>query len=295
MTKLNFDFDKLIEEVILSAKYLVTTKLIGNYLSVFKGKGFEFDSFREYTLNDDSSLIDWKASMRSEKLLIRNFVEERDLEIFFLIDTSSTMLYGSTKEMKNEYVIKLLATIAYSSIKAGDKIGCALFTNKVMKDIPLSNNASQIFSLIDALTNTSNYGGIFDLKAALDFLLQNLRKNTLVIIVSDFIMLDNDWISLFEEASQKFDLLGFMVRDPRDITLPNVSAEVLIQDPITGEKMLTEPDTIKKAYLKANKTEINKIKNSFFKTNSDFALFVTNSNFMEELLMLFNRRIKKWR
>ena len=64
-------------------------------------------------------------------------------------------------------------------------------------------------------------------------------------------MLDNDWISLFEEASQKFDLLGFMVRDPRDITLPNVSAEVLIQDPITGEKMLTEPDTIKKAYLKA--------------------------------------------
>jgi uncharacterized protein (DUF58 family) len=94
--KLRMNVASVVRELEVALKVLTEAKIMSRYRRIFKGKGLEFEDFREYTVNDDASSIDWKASKRANRLLIRRFKEERDMNIFILVDVSSTMLFGST-------------------------------------------------------------------------------------------------------------------------------------------------------------------------------------------------------
>ena len=101
--KLNVDIVPSIRKLEVVTKGLIKTKGIGSYKSVFRGKGLDFSEYRPYSNVDDAALIDWKASMRTNQLLMRQYEEERDLNVFFLLDFSSSMVFGSTPKLKNEY------------------------------------------------------------------------------------------------------------------------------------------------------------------------------------------------
>ena len=101
--ELKIDLTKNIKKLEITTRRLVGAQLIGSYKSAFKGHGLEFANYKEYTQNDDASLIDWKASVRTGKLLIKEYEEERKLDVFFLIDVSSSMVFVSTDKLKNEY------------------------------------------------------------------------------------------------------------------------------------------------------------------------------------------------
>ena len=117
------------------SKGLTSSKIIGAYKSVFKGKGLEFSGYRGYTLEDDSNLIDWKASARTNEILIKEYSEERDVDVFFLVDCSPRMLFGSTEKLKAEYVIELTASLSHAILEAGDSAGLALYSDDVKADI----------------------------------------------------------------------------------------------------------------------------------------------------------------
>ena len=90
------------KEFEIAIKKMVFTRIVGRYTSIFRGKGLEFDTYRNYSPGDDASFIDWKASARANELLVKEYVEERDVKIFFLVDVSSSMVFGSTEKLKNE-------------------------------------------------------------------------------------------------------------------------------------------------------------------------------------------------
>ena len=124
--ELNLELSESIKRLKIFTNQIVNTSFVGGYKSVFKGHGMEFEDYREYTPNDDASTIDWKASVRSKQLLVREFVEERNLNVFFLIDASSSMVYGSTDKLKMEYAAEIVATLSYTILQAGDSISFAL-------------------------------------------------------------------------------------------------------------------------------------------------------------------------
>ncbi|MCK4520937.1 MAG: DUF58 domain-containing protein [Nanoarchaeota archaeon] len=295
MNKLKVDLTPTIKRLEIVTRNLVTTKFVGNYKSVFKGRGLEFESYREYTQSDDAELIDWKATVRANKTLIKEFVEERNINIFFLIDASASMVLGSIPKLKSEYAAELVASLSYAILSAGDSVGFALFADKVVKEIRCTNGMKQFYALSQTVVNPDLYGGTFDFGESLRFLSRYLKESTLVIIVSDFIIPGNDWEEYLKMAARKFDIIGIMVRDPTDITLPRGIGQVVVSDPFSNQKMIIEPNVIGDDYEKEVRREINRIRGEFLKSNSDFLQLTTNKPFLNPLIKLFELRKTKWR
>jgi len=130
--ELKLDLSEGIKRLKILTTQIVNTKFVGGYKSVFKGRGLEFKDYRPYTPDDDASTIDWKASVRANKLFVRDFEEERNLNVFFLVDVSSSMVYGSIDKLKIEYVGELTAALSFVVLNAGDSVGFALFSDRIV-------------------------------------------------------------------------------------------------------------------------------------------------------------------
>ena len=249
--KLNIDLSHEIKKLEILSKRLVSSKFLGMYKSRLRGRGLEFNNFREYTLVDDASLIDWKVSARVNKPIIKEFVQERNLDVFILIDVSSTMVFGSTKKLKNEYVAELAATLAYAVLNVGDNLGYAFFSDNIFNYMAPKSGKNLFYKLSRSIVNPEIYGGNYDLESALKKITESLNRNSVLIIISDFIGLKGDWQKYLERASYKFDVIGIMVRDPRDKDLPENSSMVLIEDPFSSEKLVLDPtEAVRQKYRK---------------------------------------------
>ncbi len=279
----------------LFTKRVMETSFIGGYQSAFKGVGLEFAGHREYTPNDDARLIDWRASIRSNKLLIKEFVEERNLNVFFLVDVSSSMVFGSTEKLKNEYAAELAVSLCYAIIEAGDSVGFALFSDKLVKKSKPEMGMKQFIGFSRAIVDPKAYGGRFDLGSALRFLSSFIPRNSLVILVSDFIGLKKGFEKDLKIAGKKFDMVSIMLRDPRDRTLPKGSQQVLISDPYSGEEFIIDPNLIGEKYERYVKEEEDRIKRLFTKAGIDVLPLSTDRPFMAPVLNFFLRRHRKWR
>ncbi len=290
MKRLKVDISDATANLRILTKNIVNTKFIGNYKSVFRGRGLEFEDYRQYTPTDDANSIDWKASVRSKKTLIKEFVEERNLSVFFLIDASSSMLLSSTPKLKSEYAAELVASLSRAILESGDSVGFALFTDKVVKSVLPDRGPKQFFILSETLVDSSYYGGNFDLAEGLKSILAFLKEYALVIIVSDFITDNEDWKHYLEIASRKFQLIGMMIRDPIDNVLPKTSGRVVVSDPYSDRAMIIEPNIIKNEYAKIVKEDEKRLREIFQKNNSDFLELRTDQPFLEPLTKFFKMR-----
>jgi len=278
------------------SKGLTSSGLIGAYRSVFKGKGLEFTGYRGYTMADDASLIDWKASSRTNEILIKEYAEEREVDVFFLIDCSERMLFGSTDKLKAEYVIELTASLTHAILEAGDSVGLSLYSDKVKSDILPSRGKTQFYTISKMLLNPEYYqGNNFDLKGAVKFIFNYLKKSAVIIIISDFLSWKDDWQESLKLLTTKFDVICIMVRDPRDRTLPVDVGEVVVQDPSTGKTLLIEPELIRHAYESEVKEKEDKIKKVILKANIDFVDISTEKSFVKPIINLFLKRALKWK
>lgn len=293
--RLKVDFTEAIRVLGITPKGVVTTGFLGNYKSAVRGKGLEFDGYRKYDQADDAELIDWKASVRANQILVKQYIEERNLQVFFLVDASSSMISASTPKLKIEYVAEIVASLAYVILHAGDAVGMALYTNKAIKEISVGTGMEQFFAISEALVDPDNYGGLFDFSNALKYCIENLKPMTLLIVISDFITIGSNWETFLKMASEKFDLIGFMVRDPIDQSLPKVPGQVLVEDTYSGEKMVIEPSLVAGEYEYEAKREIKEVHDSFRETNADFLKFETTERFVEPIIRMFNERRARWR
>ena len=293
--ELKLDLSEGIKRLKILTTQIVNTKFVGGYKSVFKGRGLEFEDYRPYTPNDDASLIDWKASIRSNKLFIREFVEERNLNVFFLIDVSSSMVYGSIDKLKIEYVGEIAAALSFVVLNAGDSIGFALFSDRIVKYVPPAIGFVQYHNLVSTLVNPNYYGGKYDLNEALKFTLSALKEASIVMVISDFIGLKNDWERYIKMIAKKFDLIGIMIRDPRDKTLPECNSQVILEDPFSNKQILVRPETIEEDYRKYVVRQEQLVKNVFLKAGANFLDLTTNQDFIRPITSLFIRRSRSKR
>lgn len=291
--QLKLDLAESIKRLKIMTNQIVNTSLVGGYKSVFKGRGMEFYDYRKYTPNDDAATIDWKASVRSSQLLVREFVDERNLNVYFLIDVSSSMVYSSTDKLKIEYVGEIAAALSFVVLNAGDSVGYALFNDHVTKNAYPAQGLVQYHNLVRTLATPDNYGGKYDLNEALKFTLASLKQASVVILISDFIGLKNDWEKYVKMLSKKFDLIGIMVRDPRDRALPDYDGQVILEDPFSNRQVLVRPEKIKDDYANYVAREERAIKNIFLNAGADFLELATNESFVKPLTNLFIYRAKK--
>lgn len=296
MLKLDIDTHARIRKLDITTQRIVSTSFMGNYASAFKGRGIVFESFREYSPADDASYIDWKASTRAGKLLVREFVEERNLEVFFLIDASHTMVFGSQKKLKHEYAADMVAAMSFAILQAGDAVGVGLFSDAMRGFLIPRQGAGQYRAILRELVNPDNYDRACNIGGAVHKCVLMLKPNTIIFLVTDLVGLEGSWELYLKIANKKFEVLPIIVRDPRDDDLPTDVGPVIVEDAYTGAQMLINTGRIREAYARAAKEiYIEKTKILHHANIIDMALVNTSKDFITPVISYLERRKRRWR
>lgn len=294
MEKLKLNLKPLMKELEVYTKKGFFAGFAGEYISAFKGRGLEFTGFKDYDQSEDATKIDWKASLRAQKLLARELVEERNLEVLFLFDVSSSMSFASVDKLKNEYAAELIATLSFAIINASDAVGLVMFTDKIVKFLPPRLGNRQYYLITQALSNPKLYDGKFDLIKVLNFIGGVLRRRSIVVLVSDFIGLKGDWRRALGMVGTKYELIGIMIRDPGDNFMPDVG-QVVISDPFSEKEVVINTSKVRNEYNAFTKRQISEVEEIFKKVGADFVHLTTDKPFMKPVIDLFRRRKQKWR
>ncbi|MEK6800540.1 MAG: DUF58 domain-containing protein [Nanoarchaeota archaeon] len=273
-------------------EFMLKNKL---YRILLRGKGLEFEAFRRYIPGeDDASYIDWKTSRRANNLIVKQYKDERNLKIVFMVDIGNNMVFGSTKKLKCEYATEVVAAFAYMIISSGDKVGLLLFSDKVKKYIPPGGGINHFNRLMAELKDPNNYEGYADIKAPLEFGLDYITKSvSSVILVSDFISFDQDSIRDLSLLGSKFETVALKIRDPVDKALPNLDGEVVIEDPKTGQQMLINPKIVNKVYEQIVSYQEKVFRDTCRKNAIDLLELSTNDRFVPALSEFLRGRTKE--
>lgn len=291
---LNINFN----ETIGRFEYAMQRKLLFKstfYKKVFGGKGFEFESFKEYVPGqDDSNMIDWKASMKtSGEFLVRQYIEERDLNVFFIIDVGDNMVLGSGNKLKAETAAEICSCISHLILISGDKIGFTLYNNKISALRPFSPGLNQFHTLVKFLADPKNYGGRSDLVGAVDYVKPYLKKASTVFIISDFLNVDEDTANTLKKLAAMHETIGIMIRDRVDNQLSDLKGEVVIEDIRTGQQVLIDPNLIKGEYERHADEQRRRINELFLKIGADIIEITNNEDFIMPLVSFLKRRINR--
>ncbi|HOQ00147.1 MAG TPA: DUF58 domain-containing protein [Acetivibrio clariflavus] len=266
---------KKIRQIEIKSNKLVEEIFSGEYRSGFRGKGIEFDDIREYYPGDDVRNIDWNVTARHNKAFVKQFCEERELNMFILIDMSRSNSFGSKKDL----IAEVSATLAFSACKNNDKVGVIFFTDKVEKFIPSSNGRKHVLSIIEHILCFEPDSSGTDLAKALQYFNRVVKSQSVVFVISDF--LDDGYIKDIKITDRRHDLVLVHIIDRAEELIP-AGAIFTFEDLETGETLVLD-----------NTKEERRL-------DTDIALFkrnliniYTDEDYVKPLKQYFRRRGKK--
>lgn len=221
-----------IRRIQITTNRLVNESLAGEYHSVFKGRGMEFNEVREYQHGDDVRTIDWNVTSRAGHPFVKRFVEERELTVMLLVDASASGSFGSREKTKGEVAAEISALLAFSAIKNNDRVGAILFTGQVEKFIPPRRGGTHVLRVIRELLYYKPEGRGTSIRLALEHLNLVVRKRAVVFLISD--LQDQGYEQSLKVAHRKHDVVVIQIVDPRERDLPKLGI-LEIKDAETGE------------------------------------------------------------
>ena len=208
----------LIRNLEIKTRKQISGPLLGEARSVVKGSGFEFHQLRDYVQGDDIRYIDWKASARSSKMLVRQYLEDRNRTVYLAVDISASTEYGTTKTHKSDLIKQLAAVLAFVSLHRKDSVGLILFTDEIEKIIPPRNSRAHVFSLVQTLFSFKPKSKRTNLAAPLNYLARLRGQKAIVCFISDFMApVDSSLLAMVE---RRHDMLLFRCLDEREIDFP---------------------------------------------------------------------------
>src|SRR5271154_250799 len=231
---------KKIRQIELRTNRIVTETLAGQYHSVFKGQGMNFDEVREYQPGDDVRAIDWNVTARMNHPFIKKFVEERELTLMLVVDVSGSGLFGSRVQSKRELAAEIASVLAFSAIRNNDKVGLLLFTDEVEKYIPPRKGRSHVLRVIREVLFFEPKRRGTDLVQALEFMGRVLPHKAICAVISDFLSPDEGSIlpkgeqTALRIANRRHDVVAVQITDRHELELPALGRLVL-KDAETGE------------------------------------------------------------
>jgi uncharacterized protein (DUF58 family) len=263
--------------------------LSGEYHSVFKGQGIEFDEVREYVSGDDVRSIDWNVTARMGHPYVKRFCEERELTVIFMVDISGSQSFGSEEKPKAEVAAELTCLLALSAIKNQDKVGLVLFSDRIEKYVSPRKGRKAAMRLVREVLATEETRHGTDINSAFRFLNKVQKRKAVVFLISDF--MDSGYEKQLRIMSRKHDLICCPVSDPRERQLVNAGL-VEVEDPETGDLQLVDTASrqMQEAYRAAAQSEIENLEKNFKRIRVDTIGLSTDRPFVDDVRKLFRRR-----
>jgi uncharacterized protein (DUF58 family) len=285
----------------IRTRRMVNDSLAGEYHSVFKGRGMDFDEVREYTPGDEVRTIDWNVTARAGRPFVKKFTEERELTILLMVDISASGNFGSAALSKRDLAAELASVLAFSAIRNSDKVGLLLYTDRIERYLPPKKGRRHVLRVVrDILYHTPEGRGTDSVKA-LDVASHVLHRRAIVFLISDFQSPSKDPAATraelrraMRQTNRRHDLIAVQVADPREKELPNVGV-LALEDAESGE--IIELDTadpgIRKRFSELALERARKLVNDFRAEGVDTLELKTDSPYMPALQRFFKTRERR--
>lgn len=286
---------KKVQRIQIVASRSVNDLLAGQYKSVFRGRGMEFDEVREYQPGDDIRTIDWNVTARTGgNCFIKRFSEERELTVLFLVDVSASEAFGSAERSKLDLVVEVAALLMFSALKNNDKVGLVLFCNDIEGFFPPRKGRSNVLRLIREMVSATPVRKDTNLENALRFLNRVQKRRAVVFLISDF--LGPSARHALAVSNQRHDVIAITVSDPREQLLPDVGF-ISLRDAETGE--IVEVDTkhpkVRALFATRAAERSAALSNELKKVGVDELSISTHEGYVTSLRRFFNTREKRFR
>jgi uncharacterized protein (DUF58 family) len=280
-----------VKKIELQTRKLVDGLIAGNYHSIFKGQGIEFSEIRDYRPGDDVRAIDWKVTARFNHTYIKEFIEERDLRVYFAFDMSASGNFGKV-ESKRKKAIELAATLMFSAMRNSDNVGMFLFTDHIEQYIPARKGRRHILKCISQLVSFEPTAKGTNLNEALSYVSHVIKKRSVIFIISDFI--SPGFHKPLSVLRNKHDVIAIQIKDERETGIPDVGL-IELEDEETGEQLLidTSDKTFREKYAQIMNQEQSKLEQSLRKNKVDSIQVGSNEPYVLPLKRFFSARKKR--
>lgn len=283
---------KKIRRIELRTRRLVNTSFAGQYHSVFKGRGMNFEEVREYTPGDEIRSIDWNVTARMNAPFVKKYTEERELTVMLLVDVSASGNFGSVELSKRELAAEVAAILAFSAIYNNDKVGLILFSDTVELFIPPKKGRLHTLRLIREMLYFEPKGRGTNLAAALDYLNKVVSRRAVIFVVSDFIA--PDYTKALTVAGRRHDVVALPVIDPGEEQLPDVGL-ITFEDAETGEQIEinTSSRALRNAFAAEEAARRKALEKLFGTRGIDVVPLATDKDYLIPLRSFFEQRERR--
>jgi uncharacterized protein (DUF58 family) len=283
---------KKIRRIELRTRRLVNSVFAGQYHSVFKGRGMNFEEVREYAPGDEIRSIDWNVTARMNAPYIKKFTEERELTVMLLVDVSASGMFGSIELSKRELAAEVASILAFSAINNNDKVGLILFTDEVELFIAPKKGRLHTLRLIREMLYFEPRGRRTDLAGALDYMNRVMARRSVVFLISDF--MDNGFEKALTVTGRRHDVVAMPVSDPGEGVLPDVGI-VTLEDAETGEQIdiNTSSRSVRSALRVADENRTNALEKLLRTRRIDVVPLSTGKDYLLALRSFFEQRERR--
>jgi uncharacterized protein (DUF58 family) len=283
---------KKVRQIEIRTNREVTDVLGGQYHSVFKGRGMEFEEVREYLPGDEVRSIDWNVTARFGHPYIKKFREERELTVMLVVDVSASGQFGSVRQTKNELAAELGAVLAFSAIRNNDKVGVILFTDRVEKYIAPKKGRRHVLRVIREILAFEPRSTGTDLSLALDYLNRVQRRRAVCFLLSDF--QDEEFRKSLRVAGKRHDVVALSLRDSREEELPAVGL-VELRDAETGARALVDTldRGVRETYARKARERLESLRELLRSSKVDQVDIRTDADYMKPLIKFFRMRERR--
>lgn len=307
-----------VREIQIRTGRQVADVLAGQYVSVFKGRGIEFDEVRPYVPGDEVRSIDWNVTARLGEPYVKRYVEERQLTLMLMADISASQDFGSGRRSKREAAAELCALLAFSATFNDDKVGLTLFHGGIEQYIPARKGQKHALRVVrEVLTHETRLAKAkpdkrksrwlpfgrrrswwrtgrqaTHIAGAVEFLMSVSKRKTVCFVVSDFF--DDAYLQTLQMAARKHDVIAVLITDPRELEMPNVGL-VTALDPESGRvgQFDTGSAAFRQSFAQQSQRRLEELERSFRSAKIDFIHIDASGSVVDPLARFFRMRERR--
>jgi len=284
----------------IRTRRLVNETLVGEYHSVFKGRGMDFDEVREYIAGDEVRTIDWNVTARAGRPFVKKFTEERELTILLVVDISASGNFGSGAQSKRDLAAEVASLLAFSAIRNSDKVGLLLYTDRVEQFLPPKKGRRHVLRVVREILFHEPVGRGTDGVKALDVVNHVLHRRAIVFMISDFQSPGDaardaaEMRRAMRQTNRRHDLVAVHIEDARERTLPNLGV-LALQDSETGAviELDTADPKVRSRFERETAGRVRNLVNDFRAEGVDTLELDTNAPYLPALQRFFKSRERR--
>jgi len=287
---------KVIRQIEIRTRRLVNDSYAGEYHSIFKGRGIEFDEVRPYQVGDEIRSIDWNVTARTGEPYVKRYVEERELTVMLVVDASGSENFGSVKRFKRELAAEITAILSFAATTNNDRVGLLIFSDQVELFIPPRKGRRHVLRLIRELLAFEPRSRGTDIKLALNQVNRILKRRSIVFLISDLMVNPESYRKELDVTNRRHDVIAIDLHDPLESSIKDVGL-LTLEDPESGEIIWV--DTGDRAWRNAyqQRAQLLELEKSrlFKRASVDRIRIATDEDYTSPLSKFFQERARRIR